>query len=363
MTTITILPGDEQVSDLLDSPMTQTERSIKLQLEATSKAAAEDKFVKQRIMAGCLLTIYQDRLFRGEQGGRNWSDYLANDLQLLGYGKLSLESATLELNWCVLCNAIDDWNAQNPHKQLGYPKGRSYMEGWTTLFDRRMTKGGGSAYMPFSEQPAEAALKTWATACFRQGNKGGIPSQKESAAFGRQARDQGLGVRTAIVGTSNISNRSNAVSPAAGERNTGHQPQEQVGEVRDRVLDPEVLRQAEEAKAARQAAKADPRDFTPLQKHDPIPMNEAENYCNIMGRLQMEAQTLREWVRGALNDHGTDGLNFLRNNIDLGLYAIDDDIKRVTAIREMLTDTLDMLSDHYEPGELPAGSFTAEPTL
>ena len=95
-------------------------------------------------MADCLLRIYQDKLFRGDQGGRSWSDYLAKEIGLLGYGKLSTELAADELNWEVLCKAIDEWNQQNPHKVLGYPKGRSYLDGWTTLFDRSISKGGGT---------------------------------------------------------------------------------------------------------------------------------------------------------------------------------------------------------------------------
>ena len=104
-------------------------------------------------MANCLLRIYQDKLFRGEQGGRAWGDYLEKEIGLLGYGELTTDTAANELNWEVLCQAIDQWNEQNPHKELGYPKTRSYMDGWTTLFDRSITKGGGSVYMPFGEIP------------------------------------------------------------------------------------------------------------------------------------------------------------------------------------------------------------------
>lgn len=354
MTTTTILPTEGQVTDLLDSPMTDNEKSFKLQIEARSKAAAADKFEQQRIMADCLLTIYQDRLFRGEQGGRTWGDYLANEIELLGYGKLNTDQASSELNWCVLCNAIDDWNQANPDKQLGYPKGRSYMDGWTTLFDRRVAKGGGSAYMPFSDNPATAALDTWKTACFKRGEKGATPTAKEANSIGRAARNQGLG-RSAIFGTVNTAN-------LAPSRTIRERDDDQPFEVRDRTIDPEVLQQAENARAAREHAKADPRDIKPLQKHDPIPMNEAETYCNMMGRLQMETQQLRVWVEGRLNLYGTDGLNALRNGIDLGIYSVSDDVERITAIRKDLETVLDLLTDHIEPGELSPNSFAAEPS-
>lgn len=352
MTTVTLIPTEGQTQDLLESPMTPTEQAQKLQLEARSRAAAADKFEKQRIMADCLLTIYQDRLFRGEQGGRSWGDYLKNDIKLLGYGELSTDSAASELNWEVLCKAIDEWNGDNPGKQLGYPKGRSYMDGWTTLFDRREIKGGGSGYMPFADKAAEQALKTWKTACFKLADKGATPNWKESNAIGRAARDQGLGRQTAYITSTSFP--SQARGPRASE--------EVEPEVVPRTVSPEVLRQAEQAKAAREAAKADPRDIEPLDKHDPIPMNEAETYCGIISRLQMEAQSLRVWVERCLNLYGTEGMDALRNGIDLGIFDVSDDVERITAIHNDIARTLDYLTDDYEPGCFSVGSFEQEPS-
>lgn len=351
--TITVIPTEGQTTDLLESPMTPTEQAQKLQLEARSRAAAADKFEQQRIMADCLLTIYQDRLFRGENGGRSWGDYLKNDIKLLGYGELSTDSAAAELNWEVLCKAIDKWNADNPGKQLGYPKGRSYMDGWTTLFDRRITTGGGSTYMPFSDNAAEQALKTWKTACFKLADKGAIPNQREANAIGRAARDAGLGRHS-------VQMRPSAGLNLAGAR-AARAREDEEPEVVPRTVHPEVLRQAEEAKAAREAAKADPRDIKPLDKHDPIPMNEAETYCGIISRLQMEAQSLRVWVERCLNLYGTEGMDALRNSIDLGIFDVSDDVERITAIRNDIERTLDYLTDDYEPGCFNAGSFQQEP--
>lgn len=354
MTTTTLIPDEAQTTLYLESPLTAQEKAEKLQLEARSSAAAASKFEKQRIMADCLLRIYQDKLFRGEQGGRSWGDYLAKEIGLLGYGSLTTESAANELNWEVLNQAIDQWNEQNPHKVLGYPRSRSYMEGWTTLFDRKISKGGGSAYMPFSDDPAVNALNTWKTGCFKLGSKGMIPDRREANAIGRAARDQGLG-RLATVGTVNTVNLPRSQPGWEAEP-------EPVQEI-PRTVSPEVERMAEEAKAAREAARLDPRDMQVESKHDPVPMSDAETYCNIMGRLQMEAQTLEVWLTGRLNLYGTDGLNFLRNQVDLGIYDVSDDVTRITAIKNRLENVLDLLTEHIEPGELTPDSFTSEPSL
>lgn len=361
MSHITILPSNEgQTQDLLESPMTPSETAQKLQLEARSRAAAADKFEQQRIMADCLLKIYQDRLFRGEQGGRGWGDYLKNEISLLGYGELSTDSAASELNWCVLCNAIDEWNEANPGKQLGYPKGRSYMDGWTTLFDRHEVKGGGSGYMPFSDNPAEAALKTWKTACFKLGEKGATPSWNEARAIGRAARDKGLGRATSYITSTSYTSQARGPRASASGDDVPTQPEP---EVVPRTVSPEVLEQARAAREAREAARLDPRDIERLSKHDPIPMNEAETYCGIISRLQMEAQSLRVWVERCLDLYGTEGMEALRNGIDLGIFDVSDDIHRITAIRQDIERTLDYLTDDFEPGCFSATRFEAEPAI
>lgn len=353
MTTTTIIPAIGQVTDLLDSPMTASEKARRIEIEATCSGQTLAR-------AKGLLSIYQDRLFRGDNGGCTWGEYLQNDVCRLGYSELDRAAANLELNWCVLCIAIDKWNAENPSKYLEYPRTRNYMQGWTTLFDRKPGgSGGGQGYLPFvADEPAAVALKVWKTACFKAGD---VPTMRQSRSIGTTARDQGLGRVSTSGDVSNFSAPARS-DCARGNHNSynGFDPNEQ--EPVDRVIDPEVLQQAENARAAREHAKADPRDFKPLQKHDPIPMNEAETYCNMMGRLQMETQQLRVWVEGRLNLYGTDGLNALRNGIDLGIYSVSDDVERITAIRKDLETVLDLLTDHIEPGELSIDSFIDEPS-
>ena len=41
-------------------------------------------------------------------------------------------------------------------------------------------------------------------------------------------------------------------------------------------------------------------------------MNECETYATQMNKVHFELQTLEVWVRGRLNQYGTDGMNMLR---------------------------------------------------
>ena len=107
MTTTTILPAEGQVTDLLDSPMTPSEKARRIEIEATCSGQTLAR-------AKGLLSIYQDRLFRGDNGGCTWGEYLQNDVCRLGYSELDTTNASNELNWCVLCIAVAKWNAENP---------------------------------------------------------------------------------------------------------------------------------------------------------------------------------------------------------------------------------------------------------
>ena len=40
---------------------------------------------------------------------------------------------------------------------------------------------------------------------------------------------------------------------------------------------------------------------------------------------------------------------------------MSDDVPRITAIKDRLERVLDLLTDHFEPGDLSTDSFTPEP--
>ena len=119
-----------------------------------------------------MIEVYQDKLFRGKNGGRSWGEFLQSiDMAKLGYTEgLSTEAAGTEMMFGLLCEAIEDWNDANPTRpELPLPKGRSYMDGWTTLFERNREIGGGSNYAPYGD--CGQALEVWKTEVFKLDGK------------------------------------------------------------------------------------------------------------------------------------------------------------------------------------------------
>ena len=141
MTEATLIPASDQVQLMLDSPMTEGEQQQLAAIEARATSSAGKITINKIEMAQCLLEVYNDKLFRGKTGGRSWGDYLKSHFGKLGFqNALSTEAAVNHLNYAALCEAIDDWNDSNPSRQLPYPAGSTYLEGWTLLLIGQNTR-------------------------------------------------------------------------------------------------------------------------------------------------------------------------------------------------------------------------------
>lgn len=364
MTEATLIPASNQVQLMLDSPMTDAEDSQLEKVEARSSSHAGRIAIDKVEMDKCLLEVYNDKLFRGKKGGRTWGNYLqSHDFSKLGFSNaLTTEAATNHLNYAALCAAIDDWNDDNPSRQLPYPGGSTHLQGWTLLFERELASSGVStltAYMPITG--AEAALKTWYTAVVN--NDGKAPNRKVTQSYGRKARDAGEGRKPAFHSGTTL-NLGRGSSPGGS--------QESQPESVQRTVSAQTLMEAAAAQLKRDQRHAeerslradgiDPRSISTMEKNSDFDvMNECETYCTQMNKVHLDIQTLEVWVRGRLNQYGTDGMEMLRQ-FDAGLYTIKDDVGTITQMGERLIELADLLHDHVEPGSLVDGKYQSEPT-
>jgi len=370
---VTLIPTQDQVQLMLDSPMTDTELSQLKQIEERATASAGKITINKIEMAQCLLEVYNDKLFRGKTGGRTWGEYLqSHDFGKLGFpNALTTESATNHLNYAALCDAIDDWNDDNPTRTLPYPAGSTHLEGWTLLFERERAAAGHNAgsYMPITG--ANAALKTWYTAVVN--NDGKAPDKNTTRSYGRKARDAGMG-RSAMSPADNSSNLIHKkTAPARGGDGFGSTPEPEfkqpTASAADRMQAAADAAAREQRQAAARAEERslredgiDPRSISVMEKESDFDvMNECETYSTQINKVHFEIQTLEVWVRGRLNQYGTDGMDMLRQ-FDAGIYSINDDIGTITDLSQRLADLAALLQDSVEPGSLHEGKFQAEPS-
>ena len=368
MTEITIIPAEAQVQSMLESAMTDAEDAHLESIERRSFSAS-DRIIRDKFeMAKSLYEVYQNRLFRGKSGGRTWKNYLNSiDLHKLGYkDALSTEAAGNEMMFALLCEAIDSWNKENPARPpLPMPNGSSYLDGWTTLFDRSRVSGSIHNYAPFGG--CSKALQTWKTAVFQAG--GVAPTRDKSRSAGRKARDAGYG-RPRLSGVSDNSSflKIKSKSDRVGlDDNLGSQPRTVSTQSRMEAAAAQREREERQAqqKAEEKSLREDGIDPRLISKMDDGPeidaMAECETYCTQLNQLQQDVQRIESWVTGRLNLYGSEGMDALRQ-VDAGIYTINDDVKAISSLGLKLLDLSELLSDVVLPGDLSSSSFEVEPT-
>lgn len=353
----TLIPTQDQTQLMLESPMTEAELNQLAEVEKTANRAFEAETTCKIQRAACLLEVYNDKLFRGKGGGRTWGQYLQSiDLARLGYiNGLETDTAVCHMNFAMLCEAIDDWNDANPDRPaLPYPSAPSYMQGWTLLFDRaREASGVQGTYAPITG--ATAALKAWKTAVIK--NNGQPLTRNNARAIGRQARDAGQG-RSPIAPSSSLENLK--------QFGAGHGPAQNEPEFHQPAANPEVVAQAAADRANRKQredayraeerelreAGIDPRQMSVMEGESEFDaVRECETYSTQLNKVHFELQTLEVWLRGRLNQYGSDGMDFLRS-LDAGLYTINDDLKTLYGFRERVDHLIELLEDDIAPGQL-----------
>ena len=369
--TTTLIPTEDQTQLMLESPMTDTELSQLEQIETRGRQHAKTETMSKIERALCLLEVYNDKLFRGKAGGRTWGQYLQSiDLAKLGFvNGLDTEGATNWMNFGALCDAIDDWNDANPDRPaLPYPGGASYMQGWTLLFERQRESTGVkhmTSYAPITA--ATNALQAWKTAVLKNG--GDALKLAETRAIGRAARNAGMG-RVAMSPSDGSANLVAAPAPRGPQESTPEP------EYTQRTASDADRMQAAADRAAREQRQAtaraeerslredgiDPRLISTVEKESDFDaMSECETYSVLLGKLHNDLQTTEVWVRGRLNQYGSDGMDYLRQ-LDAGLYTISADIKTLYGYRDRLNALINLLEDDVEPGTLTTTNFQQEPT-
>ena len=238
------------------------------------------------------------------------------------------------------------------------------MQGWTLLFDRQRERAGvRGVYAPITG--AGTALNAWKTAVLKNG--GDALKLTETRAIGRAARDAGLG-RMSLTAEGDRTQLSKQVSAAP----RGQEPEP---EYTQRTTSAADRMQAAADRAAREQRQAtaraeerslredgiDPRLISTVEKESDFDaMSECETYSVLLGKLHQNLQTTEVWVRGRLNQYGSDGMDYLRQ-LDAGLYTISADLKTLHGYRDRLDALIELLESDIEPGSL-SPTYQQEPT-
>ena len=217
---------------------------------------------------------------------------------------------------------------------------------------------------------AANALKAWKTAVLK--NNGDALKKSETRAIGRAARDAGYrSPRDCTPAMLRFSQSSlhKPEPPRAGPESAPEPVYEQRTTSAADRMQAAADRAAREQRAATAAAEEkslredgiDPRLISTVEKESDFDaMAECETYSVLLGKLHQNLQTTEVWVRGRLNQYGSDGMDYLRQ-LDAGLYTISADLKTLHGYRDRLDALIELLESDVEPGSL-SPTYQQEPT-
>ena len=345
MTTSTIVPEviDENLTQILeDSPMTDSEEKEFVIVKTAIKTAYVDKVERDLAIGAGLLKIFQRKLYRGKDGGRSWSQWLAEESAELTTGRGPLKEDTakyLRGFYRFRCEVLQ-------------PQGRCP--------DSIPLPTAPAQIRPLIaqlESHPDAAIEMWKAACSDAGY-GKVPTFPQVE-------------RAALIYKADLSKQARRLSEAQQASNKIKLEKANAVQAANRGV-ANVSLNKPPSKPQVQPEPEPVKDFSPkpetkipawgLQKHDDSIDAGAE--CKQMVRTIYDAHRLladlKSHLYNRINEYGSQYLDFLRE-IDAGAYSVDeiDDlidggIESLTYIKE------ELLHCEYAEGELSKKTVSVE---
>lgn len=306
---------DQDTSLLEDSPMTESEEKELVIVKTAITSSYESRLESDLAIGAGLTQIFRRRLYRGKDGGRTWTEWLAKESAELTGGRGALEkNAALYLRgfYQFRCEVLPEANGRLP----GLPLPAS----------------------PYATRPLiaqlethpEAAVEMWKAACAdaSRDKLGKVPTYEQVQ-------------RAALAFKANEANAARRISPVREEIN------QRATEISSQVR---AERSAAEPTPTREFALPPQPSAAPsipaweLQKDDSSIDAGAE--CKRITQAINEAHKSIGLLRGILysqiNTYGRDYLGFLRQ-VDAGVYSlhnIDDQVQQMGEDIDFISDLL-----------------------
>jgi hypothetical protein len=337
-TAIAVVESQEAVS-LLESPLSPAETAQLQSCELAIELAGKDRLEKALIIGEKLSTIYNEALFRGENGGRTWDDWLRERLP-----RILPEAEGKSLDWGN--NRRFMWEARTLLASRNLPASQSLDQvrmahEIKALIPREKKGNDGSWYPAILDDPdaAEGIAKVWELACknAEANQRRNGPTAEDVRAAREELRPdlerKGL-IRSAPA---SFQSATAARVEAARQRTIDVTPptpaqQERFKETMANIRDTKAERTAKvEVDHVREQLDAAEREHRHLLEEEVRVYN---------GRLHTASKAVHEllsYLENLSRIHGTQLLDEMRCTDVLGLITVSDDMDRLKAMgRELM---------------------------
>ena len=346
-TTLAVVEPQEAVS-LLESPLSPAEAAKLQSCELAIELAGKDRLEKALIIGKMLSTIYNEALFRGENGGRTWDDWLRKRLP-----RILPEAEGKSLDWGN--NRRFMWEARTLLASRNLPASQSLDQvrmahEIKALIPREKKGNEGNWYPAILDDPeaAEGISKVWELACknAESNQRRNGPTAEDVRAAREELRptleQQGL-IRSAPASFQAATaarvevarNRTVDVTPSdpAAFRDT-------MANIRDTKA--ERTTKVEVDHVREQLDAADHQRLHELQE-------EVRGYSSNLIAASKAIHGLLGYLQSLSRIHGTQLLDEMRRTDFMGLVTVSDDMQRLQEMGQELMQAVNLARSSDPP--------------
>ena len=346
-TTLAVVEPQEAVS-LLESPLSQAETAKLQSCELAIELAGKDRLEKALIIGEMLSTIYNEALFRGENGGRRWEDWLRERLP-----QILPEAEGKSLDWGN--NRRFMWEARTLLASRNLPASQSLDQvrmahEIKALIPREKKGNEGNWYPAILDDPeaAEGISKVWELAC-----KNAESNQRRNGPTSEDVRAAREELRPALEQQGLIRSAPASFQAATAAR---------VEAARNRTVDvtpsdPAAFRDTmaniRDTKAERTAKVEvdhvrEQLDAAERQRLHEL-QEEVRGYSSNLIAASKAIHGLLGYLQSLSRIHGTQLLDEMRRTDFMGLVTVSDDMQRLQEMGQELMQAVNLARSSDPP--------------
>ena len=311
-----------QTEILEESPMTPQELQRKVELETIFKSADCTKNEQRLIQGKALIHICREKLYRGNNGGRKWSEYLKQDSQNLTVDNELIKYVTSYNLMSFYMLKVEIFPEIRTFEFLPSISHAQELMGYIPLPSKNPDK--------YNEEDFEKIKKTiniWKTACGKVGvNK--RPSFKivRDLAYEQRALDNKTKPR---------------INTTQQDVETPKQVYDSSTESANKYVTPSFEDDSPPIKTYEQE-----RNKQEVDLH-----SECERLHNVLYEAETSLQNLNSVLYNQINKYGSAYLDQMKQ-IDAGLYTVSDIDDQIDRLHQQTAYLVDLLQKDVEPNDL-----------
>lgn len=332
----------EEAQVLLDSAMTAEEKQQRDSSELAIQVAGMEIHERRIVIGKHLLEIYNDRLFRGDEGGQTWEDYLTKMTPKLTPDGEGFKTSTAKR---LICLGMVSVLAPTSGRTLG-PAAAEHL---IALLPRQTASTHWNPYVLPSEEPDHENFEVvrWALEeAYSIAEKAKRKDGKPTVADVKEA------VHLANKGLDVKRQQPPALAKSAAER---------MAAAASKVINVDVSKPVDEAAFAakieqgrpereRLAQIAETKEALerPRKEQAAAVANDVKRYFSLITDAVKAVDQLEAFMQSIDRRHGTKYLDTLRDN-PTGMLTVENDVERIKTMGTKLMHIMEMTQSFTDP--------------